>query len=1065
MKLLSILGLLTITLSSVSFAQSDMRPFLAVPYVQKAPVIDGHIDNAEWDATAGVWGFIGENGNLFPKPVSAKLAWSATGLYICFVTSQNSLRAENSADSTDALVSSDDAVEIFLQSKPNTYNHFIANSIGAKYDARGTDASWNCNWVTASAVSGNTWTVEIFIPYSSEVPKPNAGDEWSFNLCRDFKDPIGWTSLASMGGSFHNPSAFGKIRFVKNIPGVSIVSLDTPRVNGSSLRLKAISTADKSIKIKWSATAVETGQGLGSGEVQSTIKADNLSDIEIPLVVPVPPITGKNHRLSIEISSTDGTLLQKRVIGFVPSEDVSLKIQPNRKLQNVTVTVDTTGLKGKASGKLRAIANLNDSSGKVLKTCNPVDVDGQSAVITLDMSGLNDGNYGITVDISSEDGQLVGTKSAIMSRYELPDWKGSKIGLDDNVPFPWIPLKLTGSKLSCWNRNYDFGTNGLLARITAGGKELLAGPMILDGAVDGKRLRWKPVSSKTISKAKGTVVLLKQQKTDTILMSSKITCDFDGMIRFDVTLKPAKPGVKINKLALRVPIPEQFAKYHYNYAYTFGGGKGATQPTSKDMIGKLDTPWRSEFQPGMWIGNASTGIGWFAEGKMNWNQTQPGKALEVVQQGTSRVLIVNFVDTDTNLIKPITLTFGMQATPTKPFPRPKDWLTFRPVEMVGNKLFFCGWGGDTRWEGFPIIGNHKAKSGDPNEFDDKGFIEGQKKLRARGLTLPMYLNPATAVTDMPELIYYREQWKNTPEIVTGTDTGQEIVLVCGADKDWQDLYIKRLQQFMNKYDVDATYMDWSYCQRCSNAEHGCGYTNPDGTREATWPIFAMHELHKRIYKVMKAAKPKSPLVTLAHPVGAMCLPHTNFWDAYVEGEYINVDIRGPKYAGDYTAFYTPERFTAEYNGRNWGSIPLFMAYVSEPAKSRTIFAMALMTGAVVWPAYLDWSTQISTWNALDKFGVDKIEEFLPYWDNKGAVKWTGGDKVFITTYRNKGKAMLVVSNLGPDAAAVSITINQKLLKTTGLTITDPITETKLSENKPTISLEIPAKDFKLLVVE
>lgn len=1056
MKQSLIITAVVLFICSQAIAQTiDTRPTIAIPWTNTSPVIDGNTSQGEWDESAGVCGFIEVSGSLFPKPVNVKITWNDNGLFVCFVSDQNSIKTTPDIKNDDDSVAGDDAVEVFLQAKEGRYCHFITNSAGAKYDALVNDPAWNSGWQTASSVDGNRLTVEVFIPYSTELPKPNDGDQWSFNLCRDFKDPVGWTSLAPMDGTFHNPKSFGILKFVRNIPVVSMESIDIPKPAGSIMKLSIKSPIATTLNLEWQAVQIADGKGLGSRTSQMQVDTNAARIFEIPLVAPVPPVVGKKNELSFTISRANGGILQRRYIPFVIAEDMTFKLTPDRKEQKVHIVADITGLRSKATGNLKAAANIKDASGKIVKTTSVENTVGNTVKLDIDMSGLSDGKYTTTVDISSNDGSVLSSKSAVFSRFENPDWKNNKIGMDDNVPAPWIPLKLNGSKLTCWNRTYDFGKGAFPASILSGSSDLLSSPMYLNGIANNKPIKWKFTSSKNISVAKSTVVFTRKQESEYVSMSSKITCDFDGMMRFDITLTPKNHNTEIGSLALKIPIPDAYSKYLY----------GSSDPYNKDLIGKLNTPWSSDFIPGLWVGNETTGIGWFAEGKMNWNQTKPGKTLEIVQNGNSRVMTVNFIDTPTNLNKPITLTFGMQATPTKPFPRPKDWLTYRPVTVLGNKLFFSCWGGETRWGGFPVIGNDKANPGDPGEFDDSAYIASLKSLHDRGFMVPAYLTPATAVTSMPETDYYKLQWEGVPEILTLTDNGQQILLVCSADKDWQDLFIKRLQEFMTKYNNDAIYMDWGNALKCSNQQHGCGYTKPDGTIEGTYPVFALHEMHKRIYKVMRAAKPNSPFVTIGHPVGTMGLPHTNFWQGYVEGEYAAVIVPTPKYNGDYTAFYSPERYTVEFSGRNWGSIPLMLSYVSEPAKSRTVFALALMTGAIAWPANLDKGVELSTWTALDKFGVNNIEEFLPYWANKGAVKWTGGDKVFVTTYRNKGKALLIVSNLGPDAASVDLNLNQKILKTPGLTITDPVSGNKLSENSRSIQIDVPAKDFKLLMIE
>ncbi len=93
-----------------------------------------------------------------------------------------------------------------------------------------------------------------------------------------------------------------------------------------------------------------------------------------------------------------------------------------------------------------------------------------------------------------------------------------------------------------------------------------------------------------------------------------------------------------------------------------------------------------------------------------------------------------------------------------------------------------------------------------------------------------------------------------------------------------------------------------------------------------------------------------------------------------------MDVRGPVYNGDYSAYYSAERFTTEFSGRPFSTLPLFNSYTitdspnnGNTAQTRTILAMALLNGSVVWPAWVDSKVLYPVWSALDSFGVSDIE--------------------------------------------------------------------------------------------
>ena len=133
LKLSFFITAITVFICSQALAQiQDIRPIVTIPWTDKSPVIDGNIGQTEWVSAAGVAGFIEVSGSLFSKPANARIAWNDSGIFICFTSTQNSIQSTSGIKNDDDSVAGDDAVEVFLQAKPDRYCHFITNSTGAK---------------------------------------------------------------------------------------------------------------------------------------------------------------------------------------------------------------------------------------------------------------------------------------------------------------------------------------------------------------------------------------------------------------------------------------------------------------------------------------------------------------------------------------------------------------------------------------------------------------------------------------------------------------------------------------------------------------------------------------------------------------------------------------------------------------------------------------------------------------------------------------------------------------------------------------------------------------------
>ncbi len=480
------------------------------------------------------------------------------------------------------------------------------------------------------------------------------------------------------------------------------------------------------------------------------------------VIPPVPMSPTVAHTLRISLDGSSGEAIYDQVITFVPAEPLSIRLKPDYKGGTLTVSLDINGISSAMrAGAIGKAILLKD--GKVVR--EPVKVSEFKDAVgkaTFQTRSLADGDYVVCASVTDASGTVLAGKDTTLRLVAKPEWMNNSLGIDDSVPAPWTPLVVAHGGISCWNRTYDFGNSAFPKQITVGGVKLLTGPIELRGTSNGRALHWNNSVSARTHTGQSSVTFSTSAHSPDVNLSTVTTCDFDGFMRVDVTLSPRRGAKKIDKLVLCIPIDSSYAKYRYGYGNVAGGGLGMHLPTEKDIIGAVRTPWHSDFLPGLWIGDTSHGIGWYCEGQKNWSRKLPDNALSISSDGKSTVLQVNIIDTPIQLSGPITLSFGLQATPVKPFPRPKDWLTFRPVWSPGSNMFFEGWGGGTRWGGFPVVGDHSVPITDPKAYDDTAFKAEIVSRHAQGLFLPVYLNAGTMVLEIPEVQTYLEDWECTP---------------------------------------------------------------------------------------------------------------------------------------------------------------------------------------------------------------------------------------------------------------------------------------------------------------
>ncbi len=145
---------------------------VTVPRVQKAPEIDGKLDDACWAGAAVLKSFSAPGKADAPpkKPVEARICTDGESLYIGIVLSepepakmrvQSTVRNEN--------VWTDDCAEVWIRTTSNKMDldQFLVNSIATQGEQRqrsGARQDWKPAWTVKTSKGADQWTVEMKIP-------------------------------------------------------------------------------------------------------------------------------------------------------------------------------------------------------------------------------------------------------------------------------------------------------------------------------------------------------------------------------------------------------------------------------------------------------------------------------------------------------------------------------------------------------------------------------------------------------------------------------------------------------------------------------------------------------------------------------------------------------------------------------------------------------------------------------------------------------------------------------------------------------------------------------------
>ena len=184
---------------------------------EKAPVLDGRLDDDCWQAAERATGFWLINSEQFATYQSfAYICYDDAHLYIAMkCTKPKGSTPRGKPRPHDGNIFSDEVVEIMLDPGRTEENYYqlAVNAYGSTFDCARLsggaheDDSWDGEWKAASHIADEHWSVEAAIPFHNLGISPNVGAGWGINLCREAKNPAELSSIA-IRGAFNNAEKF-----------------------------------------------------------------------------------------------------------------------------------------------------------------------------------------------------------------------------------------------------------------------------------------------------------------------------------------------------------------------------------------------------------------------------------------------------------------------------------------------------------------------------------------------------------------------------------------------------------------------------------------------------------------------------------------------------------------------------------------------------------------------------------------------------------------------------------------------------------------------------------------
>lgn len=779
-------------------------------------------------------------------------------------------------------------------------------------------------------------------------------------------------------------------------------------------------------------------------------------------------------------------LIQRNLI----NKDIIIKLKANRLLnlkpQELKAKIDIVSLEERKLIETKLIKGFKEN---------------YRLEIRFDTSLFPVGEYRADVQLLNKEEKILSSQSSKFQLLSKPKWLNSQAGITEKVLSPWTPIEIKGKTVSCWGRIYDFSQSLFPVRIETANKSILFSPISLNCKLNGKDISYKKCRSSVRSKSKAKVILQSSAESDGIEFRTNSLIEYDGMIKIDLILSPKKK-ITVDNLILRIPLKKEYATlYHF---WPQGEGKDELLQSITQNSGALpENGMQLPFKPFVWLGNEEGGLSWFSESDKGWNNENSKKAITITPTSEKIILNIILIDKPIQIDSSLEYTFGLQATPVKPFP--ENWREWKICHgayygmekgkpSILKKLKDMGVGTIVYHENWSDILNY---SDTPYREELKNLVSETHKL---GMKILLYFG-YTLSDIAPEWgPYHEELLLKEPEADPGIRPiiswendlpPQNYIGVC-YNGPWQDFLASGVKHVMEKYKIDGVYLDGtSEPFACSNYLHGCAYKDKDSAIRYTYPIFARRNLMKRLYNI--CAK-KGGLVDV-HQSSCMVMPALSFATSYWDGEHLSEGtiqhaITKAKKQSAFLEVLPLATFRAEFMGRNWGIPSQFLAYATGETCSGdrwgadmwsydTALTVTLLHDVVIRPFISELKKETSLvdslwikkvcriWQVMEEFGVSSKDcHWYPYWRNREFIK-SKPEGVEISIFSRRGKALAIVSNLTDDIKNAELLFDVSHLGLKGISQVKDVMNGKLLPiaKKGRIKTAINAFRWKMLLIK
>ena len=661
---------------------------------------------------------------------------------------------------------------------------------------------------------------------------------------------------------------------------------------------------------------------------------------------------------------------------------------------------------------------------------------------------------------------------------------------------PWTPLVLkteeNESEIGIYGRTYRADRRSFLSSIVSQGEELLSAPIRFVLCEDGEEYTthdgWQIIPMEDHDET--CAELLGTAESKQFILNTAMHTEFDGFTDITLTVVPRgrsvaqcfgfealKPyGYRLDKLYMEIPLKKSAAEHFQFHPQNKGTG---VFESGGEVTGAMALPFKEQ----VFLTNDRAGLILFFESEEGFCPFGNSHAIEILPDGDSVILRVRFLDAEPLAwrdqkggridMDPITFRFGLMATPVKPMP--DNIFSERAVHIDCYKKiledyrdFLSSPFGDTDEVTFDRLARlgvntlyiHEKWNDLQNSVELTAPTAARlryiiKEAHERGMRVIPYFGYEMS-TLAPNYLRMRDTvWRFEQTACRGSwyrQPPQRNIRVC-QKSEFSDYFCEGIDRLLSQYGFDGVYLDGTaYVSPCQNSAHGCGFTDKNGVRHNTYPVFGTRKTMKRLYEIVVE---KHGGIINCHAGSAFNMPALSFATSLWDGEVFQTGFLKGR-INELPARY----FRALYTGRNIG-VPIYMlCYLNPPLWD---FNMALSTALPfgVIPKVNDAGEPLEIisriWRIYEEIDADHAE-FIPYYSKKDSGMTASDPSVMVSTYRHNDCLLAIVATTRRDADT-TFTITSEFSK-----LSDAISGEPLSENG-TATLSLHGFDFKLIKAE